>query len=221
MDALRSSRANKYIPKNLLPRDPNTGYILNPNEFDNRFISTESDMSENGKNEIRVVQPTIPSSNYLESYITALDACLQGIISPSTLGIDVKKLDNAEAQREKEKTTLYTRNKIIESLQECLPQLINVSLKAYDTYLEKSLNDDVEVTIDFGEYANPSFEATVETVSKAKQGGIMSIEAAVDELYGDSKDDKWKADEISRLKEEQGISEMEEPNISNILGGQA
>lgn len=216
MDALRASRANKYIPKNLLPRDPKTGYVLNPNEFDNRFISTESDMSENGKNEIKVVQPTIPSSNYLESYITALDACLQGIISPSTLGIDVKKLDNAEAQREKEKTTLYSRNKIIEALQDSIPLLINNCFKSYDTYNEKPLEDDVEVTIEFGEYANPSFEATVETVAKAKQGGIMSIEASVDELYGDSKEEEWKAEEVKRLKEEQGITEMDEPSINNI-----
>ena len=55
--------------------------------------------------------------SYLATYVTALDLCLQGIISPSTLGIDVKKLDNAEAQREKEKTTLYTRNAIIDALQ--------------------------------------------------------------------------------------------------------
>lgn len=221
MDALRSSRPTKYIPKSLLPRNPETGYVLNPNDFDNRFISTESDMSENGKNEIHVSQPTIPSENYMQSYITALGACLQGIISPSTLGIDVKKLDNAEAQREKEKTTLYTRNKIIEALQECLPLLINTAMKSYDTYNKKSLQDDLEVTIEFGEYANPSFEATVETVAKAKQGGIMSIEAAVDELYGDSKDDEWKKEEIQRLKEEQGIAEMNEPTIPNIeVGGQ-
>lgn len=215
MDALRGSRPTKYIPKSLLPRDPETGYVLNPNEFDNRFIVNESDMSENGKNEIKVTQPAIPSSNYLESYITALDACLQGIISPSTLGIDVKKLDNAEAQREKEKTTLYTRNDIIESLQECLPLLVNNVLKALDVYNQKSIGTDIEVTIDFGEYANPSFEAVVETVSKAKTGGLMSIEAAVDELYGDTKDDDWKAAEVKRLKEEQGITEIEEPSIAN------
>jgi len=216
MDALRGSRPAKYIPKTLLPRDPQTGYVLNPNEFDNRFIASESDMSDNGKNEIKLVQPTIPSSNYLESYITALDACLQGIISPSTLGIDVKKLDNAEAQREKEKTTLYTRNDIIESLYECLPLLINVTLKAYDTYNDKPLGEDIEVTVEFGEYANPSFEAIVETVAKAKSGGIMSVEASVEELYGDSKDDEWKAEEVQRLKEEQGIAEMEEPAVKNI-----
>ena len=220
MDALRGSRPNKYIPKSLLPRDPETGYVLNPNEFDNRFIANESDMSENGKNEIKLVQPAIPSENYLESYMTALDACLQGIISPSTLGIDVKKLDNAEAQREKEKATLYTRNDIIEMLQECIPLLINNTLKALDVRNENPLSEDVKVTVEFGEYANPSFEATVETVSKAKSGGIMSIEASVDELYGDSKDDEWKKSEVERLKQEQGITEMEEPTLQNVDGGE-
>ena len=38
------------------------------------------------------------------------------------------------------------------------------------------------------------------------RGGIMSIEASVDELYGDTKDDEWKQEEIARLKAEQGIS---------------
>lgn len=218
MDAVRSSRPNKYIPKALLPRNPENGYVLNPNDFDNRFIATESDMSENGKNEIKVTQPLIPSENYLESYMTALNSSLQGIISPSTLGIDVKKMDNAEAQREKEKTTLYTRNKIIEALQNCLPILINSTLKAFDTSMSKPLNDkEIVVTIEFGEYANPSFEATVETVSKAKQGGIMSIEAAVDELYGDSKEDDWKKEEVKRIKEEMGIAEIDEPILNNVI----
>ena len=89
-----------------------------------------------------------------------------------------------------------------------------------DVYNQKSIGTDIEVTIDFGEYANPSFEAVVETVSKAKTGGLMSIEAAVDELYGDTKDDDWKAVEVKRLKEEQGITEIEEPSIANIdVGG--
>lgn len=214
MDALRSSRPTKYIPKSLLPRDEN-GYVLKPNEFDNRFIANGDDMNENGKNEIKVTQPTIPSENYLESYISALDACLQGIISPSTLGIDVKKLDNAEAQREKEKATLYTRNDIIEALQECLPLLVNNVMKSFDAFHKTSIGDDIEVSVEFGEYANPSFEAVVETVSKAKTGGIMSIEATIEELYGDSKDDDWKAEEVKRLKQEQGIQEMEEPSIQN------
>ena len=158
-------------------------------------------MKEKGENQINVTQPVIPSENYLQSYISFLDLCLQGVISPSTLGIDTKKMDNAEAQREKEKTTLYTRNIIIEAIQKTLPEVINCVIKAFDTYTKNSSGNDVDVTVNFGEYASPSFEATVETVAKARPGKvIMSVEASVDEMYGDSKDEEWKAEEIKRLR---------------------
>ena len=118
MDALRAGRARTYIPESYIPRNPETGELLKASAFDNRFIAGDDNMGEGGKNQILTEQPDIPHESYLASYVTALDLCLQGIISPSTLGIDVKKLDNAEAQREKEKATLYTRNAIVEALQE-------------------------------------------------------------------------------------------------------
>lgn len=210
MDALRKNRTKEYIPENMLPRNPNTGEVLKPNSFDNAYIQTDTAMGENDKHQISLVQGNIPHESYLATYITALDLCLQGIISPSTLGIDTKKLDNADAQREKEKATLYTRNKIAQTLQETLPVLINTVFKAYATYNKQTVTD-IVVDVPFGEYANPSFESQVETVSKAKGSGIMSIEASVDELYGDTKDKDWKDEEIARLKAEQGITEVEEP----------
>lgn len=218
MDALRAGRARTYIPESYIPKNPETGELMRQNPFDNRFIAGDDNMSENGKNEIRTEQPAIPHDSYLASYVTALDLCLQGIISPSTLGIDVKKLDNAEAQREKEKATLYTRNAIVEALQEELPQVVSACLNAYNILTGKPV-EEVEVEIPFGEYANPSFESQVETVAKGKQGGIMSIEAAVDELYGDSKDEEWKKEEVARLKAEQGIAELDEPGINQSAGG--
>lgn len=78
----------------------------------------------------------------------------------------------------------------------------------------KGLSEDIEVSLKFGEYSNPSFEAQVETVGKGKQQGIMSIEACVEELYGDSKDEEWKLEEIARLKAEQGIVDIEEPAVN-------
>ena len=139
-------------------------------------------------------------------------------MSPSTLGIDVKKLDNAEAQREKEKATLYSRNNIVNQLQKVLPKLVKMTLQAIDT-LNNSTTQDIDVDVTFGEYANPSFESQVETVSKAKQGGIMSVEASIDELYGDTKDDDWKQEEVARLKAEQGIEQMTEPELNTELDG--
>lgn len=217
MDALRANRTKEYIPSDLIPRNPSTGKLVTPNAFDNRFLQSDGAMSEDGKTAITVVQGQIPHESYLTTYVTALDLCLQGLISPSTLGIDVKKLDNAEAQREKEKATLYTRNKIVQVLQETLPELINIVFKSYDTWLEQPI-EDIEADIPFGEYANPSFESQVETVSKGKQGGIMSIEASVEELYGDTRDDEWKAEEVVRLKAEQGIAEVEEPTVNTDAG---
>lgn len=214
MDALRKGRAKEYIPTNMLPRNPYTGEILTPNSFDNAYIQNEASMAEGSINKIEVIQPSIPHESYLQTYITALDLCLQGVISPSTLGIDVKKLDNAEAQREKEKATLYTRNNIINALQSTIPSLVEIVLKANATLLKQPIDNNIHADINFGEYANPSFESQVETVGKAKTQGIMSIEAAVEELYGDSKDDEWKTQEVTRLKAEQGISPMVEPDIS-------
>lgn len=213
MDALRAGRAKTYIPDCLVPHDPDTGKLIKPNPFDNRYFAADGDMREGQKNQISTEQPAIPHDSYQTTYSTALDLCLQGIISPSTLGIDVKKLDNSEAQREKEKATLYTRDAIINALQDTLPELVSTCINAYNI-LNKRPIEDVKATVSFGEYANPSFESQVETVSKGKQGGIMSIEASVEELYGDSKDEEWKKEEVARLKAEQGIVEMEEPGLN-------
>lgn len=218
MDMLRAARVRTYIPESYVPRNPNTGALLKPNPFDNRFIKGDTDMSEGARNLITTEQPTIAHDGYLSTYCTALDLCLQGIISPSTLGIDVKKLDNAEAQREKEKTTLYTRNAIIEALQEMLPRLISAAINTENLLNKKSVVE-VKVEIPFGEYANPSFESQVETLSKARPGAaVMSIEAQVEEMWGDSKDEEWKKDEIARLKAEQGIAAVDEPGVSQSAG---
>ena len=144
---------------------------------------------------------------------------MQGVISPSTLGIDTKKLDNAEAQREKEKTTLYTRQNLVELTENAMQSLVEVVLNADSELNGKGIVDGIEVSVNFGEYANPSFESQVETVSKARQGGLMSVETSVEELYGDSKSDDWKAEEVQRIKEEQGITSEEETSSFDDLAG--
>ena len=58
----------------------------------------------------------------------------------------------------------------------------------------------------------------METLTKARPGApLLSIEAQVEELYGDSKDEEWKKKEIERLKAEQGMLEMEEPAVGQEL----
>lgn len=213
--AMRSCRPKSYIPESLIPRDPEHGDLLRPNPFDNQFIKLEGGMGENSTQKAELVQPSFISGEYSTTLNAALDFALQGIISPSTLGIDVKKLDNAEAQREKEKTTLYTRNQIIDCLSKALRSLVNITLKV-EALCNNRAADQTNADVIFGEYANPSFEAVVEVMSNPNTP--MSIEAKVDELWGDSKDTKWKEKEVARIKEQQGIVSLAEPALSEESG---
>lgn len=218
MLAVRKGQIKTYIPLDLLPRDSETGEVLSGSDFDNDYFQLENTMAEGDTNKITTTQGEIQHEALLATYCTVLDLCLQGIISPSTLGIDVKKLDNAEAQREKEKTTLYTRDNIVSELTATLETLVKTTLMFCDAIRNVEYKD-IEVDVSFGGYANPSFEAQVETIGKASQYGIMSTETQVEELYGDSKDKNWKAAEVHRIKEERGVAVVEEPAVNkNPLG---
>lgn len=216
MEAIRDNRTITYIPEDLIPTDDN-GNLLDPNTFDRRYAKIGSSSSESESDKITRENSNFDYEGMLQSYVTALDLCLQGIISPSTLGIDVKKLDNADAQREKEKATQYTRGKVIDVLEKVIPDLVITCLKAYDKAQAKTPGE-YKVTVDFKEYANPSFEAVVETVSKARPGHtVMSVEKSVDTMYGDSITKEEKEEEVKRLKEEAGIIERKEPSILNHI----
>jgi hypothetical protein len=154
-DAIRAGRVQKYIPEDMIPKNPQTGALMRPNPFDNQFIKLNAVMSEDKKGQIDFVQPEILYEAFVSTYANALDMCLQGIMSPSTLGIDLKKLDNAEAQREKEKATLHTRGKIITTLAQVIPQVVDTALKVYDTMSSRAPGEYV-VTVNFGEYASPA-----------------------------------------------------------------
>lgn len=218
IDAVRMGRIKRYIPDRLIPRDPDTGQLLPANPFDNDFIAIGDDMSEKAAQQVEISQPAISYEAYVSSYASFLDMVLQGVMSPSTLGIDLKKTENAESQREKEKVTLHVRNKIVDALNETLPELFRVILQCYDIMCGKTPGD-YEPSVKFGEYASPDFSTTVDTVGKAKQYGIMSIETSVDQLYGDTWSQEEKDAEIERLKAEQGIQELEEPAVNQETGG--
>ena len=189
------------------------------NDFTNNYIKldTPSLIQEGQTPKIELIEPTIQTDKYLQTYITCLDLCLQGILSPSTLGIDTKKLDNAEAQREKEKTTLYTRNNIIEALQEVIKEVIETTLRFYCYQLNEIYDETNDISVIFGEYANPSFESLVETMSKAAAGKqILSFEKIVSEIYHEMSEEE-KEEEVKRLKELNNIGglELEEPGLFN------
>lgn len=213
LDAVRMGRVKRYIPEDMVPRDPNTGALIASNPFDNDFIAVGSLKAEGAQDKIDVSQPQISYEAYVNSYASFMDLVLQGIMSPATLGIDLKKTDNAEAQREKEKVTMHVRGKIVDALNDALPLLIARIMMTNDL-IHGPAAKEYEVSVKFGEYASPDFGSTVETVARAKQAGVMSIEQSVEELYGDTWTAEEKQAEVNRLKAEQGLVDMEEPAVN-------
>ncbi len=212
MDAVRSGRVQKYIPESLIPRDENTGALRMPDAFGSHFVGVGSSAKENAVDKIETVQPDIRYEAFVASYTATLNMCLQGIMSPATLGIDVGKMASAEAQREKKDITGMTRNAITDALEKALPQLARIALIAQDI-LAGHQPGSYEPTVSFGEYGAPDFDSRIHTISDAATGGIMSVEAQVEELWGGSKDDDWKAAEVQRIQWERGIESMDEPSV--------
>lgn len=161
MDAVRSGRVQRYIPENLLPRDPSTGAIMRPDRFGAEYITIEGQTAkETVSDKIDTVQPEIRYEAFLASYTATLDMCLQGVMSPATLGIDVGKMSSAEAQREKKDVTGFTRNAITDALEKALPQLAQIALAAQDILQGRSPVT-YEATVSFGEYGAPDFDSRV------------------------------------------------------------
>lgn len=217
IEALRDNRTKTYIPEQMIPKDPKSGMLLKANKFDGRFTQIKGNTGVEGNTlKIQVENGVIDFEGLLAAYTTALDQCLQGLVSPSTLGIDVKKLDNAEAQREKEKATLTTRNKIVKVAEKVIPRIIETALMIMDTVNNKPFQE-YKITCTFGEYANPSFESVISAVGEAKQRGVMSNERAVEELYGDSMDEDEKEKEVKRLNVKDHI--VMEPSVVTDFDG--
>lgn len=216
-DDYRKGRVKQFMPDTMFPRDPSTGAIRKPNGFDDMFVLTKELLTEDGKVALQTFAPDIRAVQYQLGYAQALDMALMGIISPSTLGIDLKKTDNAEAQREKEKATLWTRLKIVDGLNEAWPKLIQAAITAIDNINNRTPRA-VDVNVMFGEYASPSFDTQLQSMGVAAQWNLLSVEAMVNELWGDTKDDDWKVQEVMRIKELRGVVAFAEPAVGQLPG---
>lgn len=216
LDAVRQGRVKSFIPEDLWPRDPKTGQILGFDVFCDSFVCASNPSGEGVANRVETVQARIDYEAYLTSYSTLLDMCLQGIISPATLGINIGKMASQESQREKKDVTGDTRNHITDILEKELPKVVDILLKAYDK-LNGADVANYDIDISFGEYGAPSFDARIDAIGKASTSSIMSVEAVVNELWGSSKDDNWKEEEIRRIKALRGIEQAEEPQVGGEL----
>ena len=188
IDAMRKGRIQRYIPTALLPKD-REGNLLVKNDFANSYIAlqTPNVMDNNTNLQVQLVEPQLQVDKYEAAISNLTDACLQGLISPSTIGIDSNKInENATAERERERVTLFTRDNIIEQLSYVIKEVVETCIRFYCYQMGIGYNDEYEISVLFGQYASPSFETLVETMSKAAPGKqILTFEDIRKEMYPD------------------------------------
>lgn len=197
--SVRLSAPKLYANESMFKRDVDGNRIINSTIFNPLYVKHTSNVMETDDN-IQVIQSAINSNDYGEAISQLITLICAGIISPSTLAIQIQAKtiynnDSGEAQREKEKQTLYTINKIKASIFNTIPEVIITALSLYgilnNTNIELNKND---ISIEFSEYANPSFEAQIQTLKTAcPELTIMTPEEIVSEKYGYTLTDDEKA----------------------------
>lgn len=204
-NTVRRSTVHEYFDTQYLEKDPNTGMPIMPKSFDRSYVmfkgTKNGDGSSTTSTPVQVVQPGVNFSQYSDEERNILLNIISGLMSPATLGIDVAKKDNAEAQREKEKVTIFTRNTIIAEETRILKTLLNELLCADELMRTGSLTTThYDVYLKYSELASNSYENRLETVLAAWQAGFMSTELAVEMLHGDSLSEEMKKKEIEYIK---------------------
>lgn len=227
-NTVRRSTVHEYFNTLYLEKDQFTGMPIMPHDFDRKYIAYKGmmggDGASGGGQPVQVTQPSLDFNSYSAEETNILLNIISGIMSPATLGIDIAKKDNAEAQREKEKVTIFTRNIVMNEEGRMLRVLMNDLLIADElmhTGTVSCLKYDIYVIYD--EFADTSFESKLETVLTAWQAGVMSDDLITEYLYG-NKGKGLKERELKFLKHQREMQEQmmvppdEDPELQGEFG---
>lgn len=217
----RVSTPVEYYSPDALDRSVN-GSIGVPNLYNRQFVQKAGvpDGDGNLSNDIITTQPDLNFDKYGGLAKDILDYILTGVLSPASLGIDVSRKDNADAQREKEKITIMTRNNIIDAETIMIRKIVEISLDIKQ-YLatQQIVKQEYEIDIKYNEFANPSFENQIQILGTAWVNGEISTPKYVDLLWGDTLDNEGKLKEIAWLDEHQkelNTNEDMVPDLSEL-----
>ncbi len=219
-NSIRKSTPIEYIDTEYLERDQN-GLPKQPRAYDRKYTMYRGARDTDGNNKSMPVQTTQPNINF-EQYSTAaisiLLQILNGIISPATFGIDIAKKDNAEAQREKEKVTIFTRNGITDVETEILDNLCSQLLCAYEfMHTGEIKQHHYDISVQFSEFADDSYENKLQVLGQAYDSEIISDRMFMKKLYGDTLSKEEFEEELKWLKEHHTLPR--DQGMKGILGG--
>ena len=202
-NAVRLSTPIEYIDEEYLERDKN-GLPKKPKAYDRKYVMMKGQKNGDGLatgQPVQITQPNVEFSRYSDHAVQILLQILNGILSPATLGIDIAKKDNAAAQREKEKVTIFTRNALINGEERILRSLMEQMLMAKEFMDTGAVSvHSYDISVKFNEFADDSFENKLEALGKAYDMEEISTDMYLNKLYGDTLSEEERAAEKEFLE---------------------
>ena len=205
-NTVRKSTPVEYFDTDFLERDRQTGMPIQPKVYDRKYVmvkgATSSDGTSMSREPVTVTQPNLDFSKYSAEAVQILLQIMNGVISPATLGIDIAKKDNAEAQREKEKVTIFTRNKLARAEKKILENLFNQLLIANELMNTGTATVfDYTISVNYPEFADESFENKVTILGEMLTKGALSYKMYLTKLYGGTLSEEDYKQELEFLEE--------------------
>lgn len=203
----RKHSVNTYIQAHLIDTDMFGNKIL-PDEFANEITVLKRDtnqVSGSADNGIVTEQANITYDGLLGVKEDIVKDILSGIVSPSSLGFEFQRTPNAEAQREREKSTLFTRDDIIDNEIGFLRKCCELMLRFSD-YVENKSVGEYEIKVDFADYAAPTFNERVNVLLPLWQSNAISTEKFVRQLWANVLNEEEVNEEVIKLDELRMVS---------------
>ena len=205
-NTVRKSTPVEYFDTDFLERDRQTGMPIQPKVYDRKYVmvkgATSADGTSMSREPVTVTQPNLDFSKYSTEAVQILLQIMNGLISPATLGMDIAKKDNAEAQREKEKVTVFTRNKLARAEKKILEKLFNELLIANELMHTGSITVfDYTISVNYPEFADESFENKITILGEMLVKGALSYKMYLTKLYGGSLSEEDYKQELEFLEE--------------------
>jgi hypothetical protein len=205
-NTVRKSTPVEYFDTDFLERDKQTGMPIQPKVYDRKYVmvkgATTADGTSMSREPVTVTQPNLDFSKYSTEAVQILLQIMNGLISPATLGMDIAKKDNAEAQREKEKVTIFTRNKLARCEKKILEKLFNELLIANELMNTGVITVfDYTISVNYPEFADESFENKLTILGEMLVKGALSYKMYLTKLYGGTLSEEDYKQELEFLEE--------------------
>jgi len=206
MTAIRFARPKRFISQDLLVNTP-TGRKAQFDDFETDYEIVQSD-PDNATEQYKQFDTSVSIEVYKQAYMTLLQQALNNAgLSPTSVGLTGLEAiaASADSQREREKTTLRTREMKLKLWREALNDLFVKLLQFDDVVNRGTAPGEYQINISFNDYSIPSIEQRIDTATKALNGGLVDVKHAIDMLFLDDLNDDEKALLVQSIKIENGI----------------